>query len=69
MEILYSMTSKEKIIEAAILLFSQFGYDSTSTRDVADSAQVSLALIEHHFGSKKGLYDEVVNQVVAIMSE
>ena len=46
---------KEAIALAALKLFSNEGYSTTSTKKIADFSGVSEALIFRHFGSKKGL--------------
>ena len=49
-------TTKEKLIKAAIELFSKFGFDSTTTRMIANKAEVALSAISFHFGTKEELY-------------
>ncbi|NDP49251.1 MAG: TetR/AcrR family transcriptional regulator, partial [Sulfuriferula multivorans] len=43
----------ERIIAAALQLFTQRGYFSTSVPDMARSAQVSVGSIYHHFKDKE----------------
>ncbi|GAA3585991.1 transcriptional regulator RaaS [Klugiella xanthotipulae] len=50
--------SDERILHAALELFGQNGFDGTSVRAIAAQAEVSAALIIHHFGSKEGLRAE-----------
>jgi TetR/AcrR family transcriptional regulator len=47
---------QEAILEAAVQLFSERGYDGVSMRSVAEAAGVSKANIYHHFASKEALY-------------
>lgn len=55
------MTEKqEKIINAALKLFAEEGYKSTSTSKVAKEAGVSEGLIFRHFGNKEGLLEAIV---------
>jgi len=50
------MTEKqEKILNAALELFSKVGYNATSTSKVAKAAGVSEGLIFRHFENKEGL--------------
>lgn len=49
---------KERILDAAEMLFAQLGYAGTSMREVADRAQVTQALVSYYFGSKHGLFAE-----------
>ncbi|MEO9870270.1 TetR/AcrR family transcriptional regulator [Ekhidna sp.] len=56
------MTEKqEKILNAALVLFAEEGYKSTSTSKVSKKAGVSEGLIFRHFGSKEGLLDAILN--------
>jgi len=57
------MTNKQsKIIEAALKLFANEGYNATSTSKVAKEAKVSEGLIFRHFKNKQGLADAILNQ-------
>lgn len=51
---------KEKIFSAALELFAEEGYKSTSTSKVAKLAGVSEGLIFKHFGSKEGLLQAIL---------
>lgn len=57
------MTEKqEKILTAALELFSQEGYTATSTSKVAKAAGVSEGLIFRHFGNKEGLLKALLEE-------
>jgi AcrR family transcriptional regulator len=45
------------IMEAAEDLFAEKGFNGTSVRDIADKAQVNLAMISYYFGSKEKLLE------------
>ncbi|MCF8243305.1 MAG: TetR/AcrR family transcriptional regulator [Melioribacteraceae bacterium] len=47
------MTTKEKIISTSLDLFSQFGYDGTSVRQIAREVGVRESAIYNHFSSKQ----------------
>lgn len=51
---------REQLITAATRLFSEQGFDATSTRAIAEEAGVNEALIFRYFSSKEELYEEVV---------
>jgi AcrR family transcriptional regulator len=58
------------ILEAARDLFSRRGYSDTSTRELADQAEVSETLIFRYFGSKALLFREaLVVPFVAFVDE
>jgi len=48
--------TRDTLIESALEIFSRDGYDSASTRDIAERAGTNQALINYHFKGKKGLY-------------
>ena len=50
---------KTRLIKVAMQLFAEKGFDGITVRDIAAAADVSVGLINHHFGSKEGLRDAV----------
>ncbi|MEV7521229.1 TetR family transcriptional regulator [Streptomyces sp. NPDC091371] len=52
--------TRESIVSAARVLFLERGYRGTTLRAVAAAAGVDAALISYHFGSKKGLFADVM---------
>lgn len=52
--------TRESIVSAARELFLERGYRLTTLRAVAGAAGVDPALIAYHFGSKKGLFADVM---------
>jgi len=52
--------TKKKLLDAAERLFSQQGYGAVSLRQIIAGAEVNLAAIHYHFGSKQELLDEVI---------
>ncbi|NEA69566.1 TetR/AcrR family transcriptional regulator [Streptomyces sp. SID13588] len=52
--------TRESIVVAARALFLERGYRRTTLRAVAGAAGVDPALIAYHFGSKKGLFADVM---------
>lgn len=52
--------TKEAIRAAAAKLFPVHGYAGTSVRDIAAEAGVDAALVIRHFGSKEGLFLEIM---------
>ena len=49
------LTARARIRDAAILLFGRDGFTGTSVRAIAAEAEVSPALVIHHFRNKDGL--------------
>jgi len=56
-------SKKEKIINAAIVEFSQNGYEKASTNAIVKRAGVSKGLIYHYFKNKQALYDYLIYYV------
>ncbi len=52
--------TKERILDAAEYLFARNGYRGTSLREITGRAEVNLAAVNYHFGSKKTLVEEVI---------
>ncbi|MBD3784306.1 MAG: TetR/AcrR family transcriptional regulator [Micrococcales bacterium] len=48
-------TARATIRDAALALFAERGPDAATVRDIAAAAEVSPALVLHHYGSKDGL--------------
>lgn len=52
-------STKERIIGAAEELFAQHGFAGASLRQLTAAANVNLAAVNYHFGSKENLLTEV----------
>ena len=50
-----------KIITTAEELFAETGFSGTSVRDIADKADVNVAMISYYFGSKEKLLEALFN--------
>ena len=54
--------TRQRVLEAANMLFTTKGFVSTGTADIARAADVSEGSIFYHFGSKKNLLIELGRQ-------
>jgi AcrR family transcriptional regulator len=52
--------TRARILEAAGELFASTGFAETTSKAIAARADVDLALINYHFGSRSGLYQAVL---------
>ena len=52
-------STKDRILGAAEELFAQYGFAGTSLRQVTTRADVNIAAVNYHFGSKENLVNEV----------
>jgi AcrR family transcriptional regulator len=56
---------KASILEAAERLFCELGYEATSTRQIAKEASANMSMINYYFGSKEGVFMEIMSKRVA----
>ncbi|WP_448567362.1 TetR family transcriptional regulator [Thalassotalea ganghwensis] len=56
------MSTKNKILDAAESLFAVKGFNGTSLREITSLAEVNLAAVNYHFGSKKELIKSVMSR-------
>lgn len=59
----------ERILKAATLLFSERGFAETSLRTITGLADVNLASVNYHFGSKKDLIQAVFSRFLTPFSK
>jgi len=57
--------ARERLIQAALRLFSERGFDGTGIRDLAEAAGVNVAAVNYHFGSKENLRLETLRYGLA----
>ncbi|SEA94859.1 TetR/AcrR family transcriptional regulator [Pedobacter hartonius] len=53
---------RNSILTAAEELFSDLGYEGTSTRQIAKEAGANMSMISYYFGSKEGVFLEIMNR-------
>ena len=54
------METKQKILYAALDLFSQKGYDAVSVRDIARAVGIKESSLYNHFQNKQDIYDSIL---------
>lgn len=57
------MTTKERIVEEALTLFSVKGFKGTSVKNIADAVGIRDSSLYKHFKSKKEIFDTIVAMV------
>lgn len=53
------MVTQKKLLDSALKLFAEHGFQQTSTRMITNEADVNLASVNYHFGSKEALIQAV----------
>ena len=55
-----SSDTRARILEQALKIFAERGFDGASIRDIGQAAAVNFQLIPYHFGNKEQLWEAVV---------
>jgi AcrR family transcriptional regulator len=58
-------SAKEKILEAALELFAEKGYDATGVQEIVARAGVTKGALYHHFAAKEDILFEIYGSVFA----
>lgn len=62
------MTTREKITEEALTLFSTKGYKGTSVKNIADAVGIKDSSLYKHFKSKRDIFNTIVQEMQNRMS-
>ncbi|MDO5521717.1 MAG: TetR/AcrR family transcriptional regulator [bacterium] len=57
------LSTKERILQEALKLFSQNGYMATSMNDIAKKLDVSKAALYKHYTSKQEIFDSILERM------
>ncbi len=60
--------ARERLLDAASVLFAEQGFAETSTREICTAAGLNPGAIHYHFGDKDGLYRAVLARPLEVMS-
>jgi AcrR family transcriptional regulator len=52
--------ARERLLKAALELFTQSGYAATSVREIVEKAGVTKPVLYYYFKNKEGIYSEIV---------
>jgi AcrR family transcriptional regulator len=64
-----SERTRHRLIEVAVEVFSELGYEGASTRTIVKQAQANLVSIPYYFGSKLGLYHAAAEYIGSNVAE
>lgn len=56
---------RDVVLVAALSNFQKFGYHGTSMRDIARDADITVASIYHHFGSKQEILQDIMARALS----
>ena len=60
--------ARQRLIDAGIEIFAENGFNGTTTRMLADKANVNLSAIPYYFRGKEGLYHATVTHIADVLS-
>ena len=61
--------TRQALLDAALTVFSQEGYEAARLEDIAQTAGVTRGAIYHHFGNKAGLFASLIEDASALGSQ
>lgn len=64
-----SELTRSAILDVAVLLFAENGFERVSLRNISEQAGVSHSLIRHYFGSKEQIWLEISANIENTMQE
>lgn len=67
--ILPRMDNRTLILEKALVLFADRGYDAVGVQEVCDAAGITKPTLYHYFGSKLGLLESLLKGSFKILEE
>jgi AcrR family transcriptional regulator len=59
-----ALHSRELILETALKLFAEQGFEAVSIRAIAKASNTNLAMISYYFGSKEKLYETILEDKI-----
>jgi len=65
----HDRATRERLITTATCLFAERGFSQVTVRDICRAAHANVAAVNYHFGSKFGLYREVLQAAISAMRE
>jgi TetR/AcrR family transcriptional regulator, regulator of cefoperazone and chloramphenicol sensitivity len=64
-----SERTRQRLIEVAVEVFADLGYEAASTRTIVERAQANLVSIPYYFGNKLGLYHAAAEYIGCNLAE
>ena len=58
------LNTRDRILETSIELFAEKGFNGTTTKEIAEKAEVNESLIFRHFSTKRELYGAIIEKKI-----
>jgi AcrR family transcriptional regulator len=68
-ELRSAAATKDRLLDVAETLFMEHGFEATSLRSITAAANVNLAAVNYHFGSKEELFEAVLTRRLDPMNQ
>jgi AcrR family transcriptional regulator len=59
--------ARERLLIAALDIFTEKGYASTSVREIVEAARVTKPVLYYYFGNKEGIYLELMREPFKVL--
>ena len=59
-----SAQSRQVILDAALTIFSQQGYETARLQNIAEAVGVTRGAIYHYFGGKRQMFVTLIDEVI-----
>ena len=63
------MNTKERIWKESLQLFSKYGYEGVSVKQIADAVDIKDSSLYNHYKSKQEIFDTILKEVSILMKE
>src|SRR5512134_2768367 len=64
-----SLDTRDRLVEAALHVFAEHGFEGATTRAIARRAGVALAALPYHFSTKEALWRAAADCIFALLAE
>jgi len=61
--------ARERLLRAALDIFTEKGYALTSVREIVEAARVTKPVLYYYFGSKEGIYMELMTEPFKVLEK
>lgn len=58
-----TMNTKDSILETALSLFAQYGYEAVSTQQIAMALNITKGALYKHYESKQAIFDSILERM------
>ena len=61
--------TRDELLDQAAELFAERGFKKVTVREISDAVGANVAAVNYHFGDKLGLYREIIERQLTVMTE